>query len=205
LRFSGRTFLRRRGPRSLERHYLRLGALAHQEERGSVRHHLAAAVQHRGAQRPRHRIADRMRPDTVRRLRTTRDILRPIQVLSVGGNESRPDNVIGEGLRLGEMSDDDAQPLHRGSGGSTYTRKARATREAPERGQVRDDRTNRTPVRDRPGALRWQNPRRRLCRPPQAAMRGAMWDWLGELVSHFQQPLGFRGAVGCLYAATNQS
>ena len=34
-------------------------------------------------------------------------------------------------LRLGEMSDDDAQPLHRGSGGSTYTRKAHATREAP--------------------------------------------------------------------------
>ena len=40
-------------------------------------------------------------------------------------------------LRLGEMSDDDAQPLHRGSGGSTYTRKARATREAPS--VVRDD------------------------------------------------------------------
>ena len=37
--------------------------------------------------------------------------------------------------RLGAMSEDDAQPLHRGSGGSTYTRKARATREAPERGQ----------------------------------------------------------------------
>src|ERR1700722_19553301 len=53
-------------------------------------------------------------------------------------------------IRLGEMSDDDAQPLHRGSGGSTYTRKARATREAPQRGQVSDDRTNRTPVRDRP-------------------------------------------------------
>ena len=34
-------------------------------------------------------------------------------------------------LRLGEMSDDDAQPLHRGSGGSTHTRKAHATREAP--------------------------------------------------------------------------
>src|SRR6202021_1855624 len=34
-------------------------------------------------------------------------------------------------IRLGEMSDDDAQPLHRGSGGSTYTRKAHATREAP--------------------------------------------------------------------------
>jgi hypothetical protein len=37
----------------------------------------------------------------------------------------------GRPLRLGEMSDDDAQPLHRGSGGSTYTRKAHATREAP--------------------------------------------------------------------------
>ena len=38
-------------------------------------------------------------------------------------------------IRLGEMSEDDAQPLHRGSGGSTYTRKARATREAPRRGR----------------------------------------------------------------------
>ena len=54
-------------------------------------------------------------------------------------------------IRLGEMSEDDAQPLHRGTGGSTHTRKARATREAPKRGQVRDDRTNRTPVRDRYG------------------------------------------------------
>jgi hypothetical protein len=34
-------------------------------------------------------------------------------------------------IRLGEMSEDDAQLLHRGGGGSTYTRKARATREAP--------------------------------------------------------------------------
>src|SRR5712671_6567958 len=33
--------------------------------------------------------------------------------------------------RLGEMSEDDAQALHRGTGGGTYTRKARATREAP--------------------------------------------------------------------------
>ena len=56
-------------------------------------------------------------------------------------------------IRLGEMSEDDAQSLHRSTGGSTHTRKARATREAPERGQVRDDRINRTPVRDRPGAL----------------------------------------------------
>ena len=50
-------------------------------------------------------------------------------------------------MRLGEMSEDDAQPLPLGTGGSTHTRKARATREAPKRGQVRDDRTNRTPVR----------------------------------------------------------
>src|ERR1700684_2923772 len=59
-------------------------------------------------------------------------------------------------LRLGEMSDDDAQPLHRGSGGSTHKKKAHTTREAPERGQVRDDRTNWTPVTDRPGALGWR-------------------------------------------------
>ena len=36
---------------------------------------------------------------------------------------------------LGEMSEDYAQPLHRGSGGSMYTRKAHATREAPMRDQ----------------------------------------------------------------------
>src|SRR5208337_1691241 len=36
-------------------------------------------------------------------------------------------------IRLGEMSEDDAQPLHRGTGGSTYTRKAydRATSSRP--------------------------------------------------------------------------
>jgi hypothetical protein len=38
-------------------------------------------------------------------------------------------------IRLGEMSEDDAQSLHRGTGGGTYTRKAYATREAPQRGQ----------------------------------------------------------------------
>jgi hypothetical protein len=37
--------------------------------------------------------------------------------------------------RLGDPSDDDAQSLHRGTGGSMYTRKAHATREAPLRGQ----------------------------------------------------------------------
>ena len=39
--------------------------------------------------------------------------------------------------RLGELSEDYAQPLHRGSGGSMYTRKAHATREAPWRGRGR--------------------------------------------------------------------
>jgi|SRR6516162_3182024 len=38
-------------------------------------------------------------------------------------------------IRLGKMSEEYAQPLHRGSGGSMYTRKARATREAPTRDQ----------------------------------------------------------------------
>ena len=37
--------------------------------------------------------------------------------------------------RRGEMSEEDAPPLHRGSGGGMYTRKAHATREAPMRGQ----------------------------------------------------------------------
>ena len=35
----------------------------------------------------------------------------------------------------GEMSEDYAQPLHRGTGGGMYTRKAHATREAPLRDQ----------------------------------------------------------------------
>src|SRR6476661_30439 len=37
--------------------------------------------------------------------------------------------------RLGERSEEYTQLLHRGSGGSMYTRKAYATREAPRRGQ----------------------------------------------------------------------
>ena len=37
--------------------------------------------------------------------------------------------------RLGEMSEEYAQPLHRGSGGGMYTRKAHATRETPTRDQ----------------------------------------------------------------------
>src|SRR6476660_5740762 len=38
-------------------------------------------------------------------------------------------------IRPGEMSEEYAQLLHRGSGGSMYTRKAHATREAPTRDQ----------------------------------------------------------------------
>ena len=45
--------------------------------------------------------------------------------------QADPTMLSGKAGTLGEMTDDDAQPLHRGSGGSTYTRKARATREAP--------------------------------------------------------------------------
>ena len=38
-------------------------------------------------------------------------------------------------IRLERMSEEYVQPLHRGSGGSMYTRKAHATREAPMRDQ----------------------------------------------------------------------
>ena len=38
-------------------------------------------------------------------------------------------------IRLGEASEEYAQPLRRGSGDGMYTRKAYATREAPWRGQ----------------------------------------------------------------------
>ena len=47
---------------------------------------------------------------------------------------TRPPNR-GRLLRPGETSEDYAQPLHRGTGGSMYTRKAHATREAPMRDQ----------------------------------------------------------------------
>src|SRR5271165_949149 len=49
--------------------------------------------------------------------------------------QADPTAISGKADTLGEMSEDDAQSLHRGTGGSTYTRKARATREAPKRGQ----------------------------------------------------------------------
>ena len=51
-------------------------------------------------------------------------------------------------IGLGEMSEDDAQSLHRGTGGGTYIRKARATRKPQSVVRM----TNRTPARDRPCA-----------------------------------------------------
>src|SRR5215472_10669739 len=55
---------------------------------------------------------------------------------------------------LGEMSEVDTQPLHRGIGGSMYTRKARATREAPMRDRddqpdAREGQAGRTGVAER--------------------------------------------------------
>ena len=52
--------------------------------------------------------------------------------------------------QLGELSEEDAQLLHRGIGGGMYTRKAYATREAPVAWSAM---TNRKPARDRLGAL----------------------------------------------------
>jgi hypothetical protein len=67
---------------------------------------------------------------------------------------TRPPNR-GRLLRLGEMSEDYVQPLHRGTGGSMYTRKAHATREAPMRDQddqpdAREGQAGRIGVAERP-------------------------------------------------------
>src|SRR5271165_3100345 len=55
--------------------------------------------------------------------------------MKIDGDTPTRQRFRGRLVRLGETSEDYAQPLHRGSGGSTHTRKARATREAPKRGQ----------------------------------------------------------------------
>src|ERR1700686_5252590 len=58
-------------------------------------------------------------------------------------------------IRLGLMSEAVPQPLRRGSGGSMYTRKAYATREAPRRGrsddqlEAREGQAGRTGVAER--------------------------------------------------------
>jgi hypothetical protein len=46
-----------------------------------------------------------------------------------------PAVVLGKADTVGRLSEDYAHPPHRGSGGSMYTRKARATRVAPWRDQ----------------------------------------------------------------------
>src|ERR1700693_1548472 len=54
-------------------------------------------------------------------------------------------------IRLGLMREAERQPLRRGSGGSMYTRKAYATREAPRRGRSDDQLEAREGQAGRPG------------------------------------------------------
>ena len=49
--------------------------------------------------------------------------------------QADPVVVSGKADTAGETSEEHTQPLHRGSGGSMYTRKAHATRETPTRDQ----------------------------------------------------------------------
>ena len=49
--------------------------------------------------------------------------------------QADPVTLPGKADMAGEMSEEYAQLLHRGSGGGMYTRNARATREAPMRDQ----------------------------------------------------------------------
>jgi hypothetical protein len=60
-----------------------------------------------------------------------------------------PTTLSGKLLRLGEMSGDYAQPLPRGSGGGTYTRK-RAQHGKP---RAWSGMINQTPARDKLGAV----------------------------------------------------
>ena len=52
--------------------------------------------------------------------------------------QADPTGISGKADMAGCKSEDYAQLLHRGSGGSMYTRKAYATREAPRRGRSDD-------------------------------------------------------------------
>ena len=56
-------------------------------------------------------------------------------------------------LRRGGMSEDDAQPLHRGSGGSTYMKESVRNTGSPT---AWSRMTDRTPARDRLGAAGWR-------------------------------------------------
>ena len=55
--------------------------------------------------------------------------------------------------RLDDTSEDHVPPPHRGIGGSMHTRKAHATTGSP---MAWSGMTNRTPARDRPGAMGWR-------------------------------------------------
>ena len=67
--------------------------------------------------------------------------------------QADPTAISGKADTTGEVSEEGTQWLRRGSSDSMYTREAHATREAPWRGIGM---TNRTPVRERPGALGWR-------------------------------------------------
>ena len=51
------------------------------------------------------------------------------------------------------MSEDDAQSLHRGTGGSTYTMESARNTGSPK---ARSGMTNQTPVRERLGTVGWR-------------------------------------------------
>jgi len=67
--------------------------------------------------------------------------------------QADPAAISGKADMAGWKSEAAPQSLCRGSSDSMYTRETHATREAPWRGAGI---TNRTPVRDRPGALGWR-------------------------------------------------
>jgi len=67
--------------------------------------------------------------------------------------QADPTGISGKADMAGCKSEDYAQLLHRGSGGGMYTKESvRNTGSLTARSAM----TNRTPARDRPGALRWR-------------------------------------------------
>ena len=91
--------------------------------------------------------------ESVSRIGDSASVQAATRVNAEQASQADPTTLSGKADTAGWMSEEYAQLLHRGSGGSMYTRKAYATREAPRRGQSM---TNRKPVRDRPGALGWR-------------------------------------------------
>ena len=67
--------------------------------------------------------------------------------------QADPTTFRGRLIRLGETSEDDAQSLHRGTGGSTYMKESARNTGSP---MAWSGMTNRTPARERPGAMGWR-------------------------------------------------